>query len=210
MKQGLFFARIPDPEHPHDTILFLNTASRVKILANPASRVAVKSRMPFRDFPHSNLVELPYPENSLPDTGHSVESKWPEMILSNPVFMIAGFAVTSVKIVIVRWKTLLPRYKSRIPNSLKCLWLFLCRNIQKKLAAASSILTRFRQFWTNFQFPTLWKRNKLKNKKFEFAINNDNQSRLSWNGRFIYLGSLWIIYSPALYITTELRPITKT
>ena len=75
MKEGLFFARIPDPEHPHDTILFPNTASRVKILANPASRVAVKSRMPLTDFPHINVVEMPYPENTLPNTGHSIESK---------------------------------------------------------------------------------------------------------------------------------------
>ena len=162
MKEELFFARIPDPEHP-DMIPFCFPIphSVSKFWRIPLPRVAVKSRMPLRDFafsriPHSNLVEMPYSENSLPDTGHSIESKWSaEMILSNPVLMIAGFAVTSVKIVIVRWKTLLPRYKSRIPNSLKCYDCFCEVNIQKKVLLASSILIRFRQFWTNFQFPTL-------------------------------------------------------
>ena len=61
----------PDPENPHDTIMFPNTASR-------ESRYAGSSQIPyavkrFRVFP--NPATVIYPENSLPDTGHSIESK---------------------------------------------------------------------------------------------------------------------------------------
>ena len=142
MKEELFFARIPDPEHP-DMIPFCFPIphSVSKFWRIPLPRVAVKSRMPLRDFafsriPHSNLVEMPYSENSLPDTGHSIESKWSaEFKWFYRTQSLWSLDSMSLQSVIVRWRTLLPRYKSRIPNSLKCLWLFLRSEYSKKFAA---------------------------------------------------------------------------
>ena len=122
----------PDPEHPHDTIMFPNTASR-------ESRFPGSSQIPyavkrFRVF--SNLATVIYPENSLPDTGHSIESKWSaEFQWFYRTQSLWSLDSLSLQSVIVRWRTLLPRYKSRIPNSLKCLWLFLRSEYSKKFAA---------------------------------------------------------------------------
>ena len=84
LHQGLeagSWSRIPAPfhENPPDlellsSVFFSNTTSRAKILANPSSPVAVKSRIPSRNFriprPAPYFSQISDPENILLDPVH--------------------------------------------------------------------------------------------------------------------------------------------
>ena len=82
------------PTFCHHTVFFPSTTPCAKILANPASRVAVKSRIPLRNFAFSRIPCIPFNRNLLQDrTAFSGDSCTPGLFCLSAATLARFFCV---------------------------------------------------------------------------------------------------------------------